>query len=91
MSLIANLKDELTCPICMDVFQEPRVLPCHHVFCFKCLDKLLEVKGVGSFDCPKCRRKHGIPETGGAEKFEVAFHINRLKDYYYKEVGLPTN
>ena len=28
-----------TCPVCLELFSEPKVLPCCHTFCLKCLEK----------------------------------------------------
>ncbi|XP_046571164.1 E3 ubiquitin-protein ligase TRIM56-like [Haliotis rubra] len=30
-------EDILTCGICLQVFKDPRILPCLHTFCFKCI------------------------------------------------------
>ena len=32
-----SLEETLTCPICLDLFDDPRLLPCSHTFCSKCL------------------------------------------------------
>ncbi|KAJ8253488.1 hypothetical protein GJAV_G00213690 [Gymnothorax javanicus] len=32
------LEEDLTCPICCCLFDDPRVLPCSHSFCKKCLE-----------------------------------------------------
>ncbi|KAH3746276.1 midline 1 [Pelomyxa schiedti] len=29
--------EELRCPICLELFDDPRILPCGHTFCFRCL------------------------------------------------------
>eukprot|EP00002_Diphylleia_rotans_P006465 TRINITY_DN15826_c0_g1_i1.p1 TRINITY_DN15826_c0_g1~~TRINITY_DN15826_c0_g1_i1.p1 ORF type:complete len:743 (+),score=130.39 TRINITY_DN15826_c0_g1_i1:62-2290(+) len=34
--------DEFTCPICFQVLQEPRLLPCNHMFCTSCLKSFVE-------------------------------------------------
>ena len=43
MPIMEDDKDDepsLYCSICLDLFQDPRVLPCLHTFCLKCLEKL---------------------------------------------------
>ncbi|KAL0184419.1 hypothetical protein M9458_020115, partial [Cirrhinus mrigala] len=36
------LEEDLTCPICCCLFEDPRVLPCSHSFCKKCLEGILD-------------------------------------------------
>ncbi|XP_020849724.1 putative E3 ubiquitin-protein ligase TRIML1 [Phascolarctos cinereus] len=53
--LAENLKEELTCPVCMDYFSHPVTLGCGHTFCHLCL-----LKNSGEADqpspCPECKR-----------------------------------
>uniref|UniRef100_A0A8C8AUL1 Tripartite motif containing 13 n=1 Tax=Otus sunia TaxID=257818 RepID=A0A8C8AUL1_9STRI len=62
------LEEDLTCPICCSLFDDPRVLPCSHNFCRKCLEGILEgnVRNVlwrpSPFKCPTCRKE--TPVTG---------------------------
>ncbi|CAF1591700.1 unnamed protein product [Rotaria magnacalcarata] len=51
-----------TCPICLDKFRLPRVLPCMHTFCLTpCLTNLVDPR-ARSLRCPECRREHVIPQ-----------------------------
>lgn len=52
---------ENTCSVCLELFTEPKVLPCCHIFCLQCLKKT--ATGV-KVTCPKCRKVHGIPTSG---------------------------
>ncbi|XP_054477889.1 tripartite motif containing 35-28 [Anoplopoma fimbria] len=45
------LRQDLTCPVCKDIFQDPVLLPCTHSLCRECLQKCLRVKKK----CPECR------------------------------------
>ncbi|KAI8496313.1 hypothetical protein Bbelb_261540 [Branchiostoma belcheri] len=37
-----GLEDELTCPVCLELFTCPLQLPCHHNLCRKCAEVLLQ-------------------------------------------------
>ncbi|XP_034024185.1 tripartite motif-containing protein 59 [Thalassophryne amazonica] len=57
-----NLEEDLTCSVCYSLFSDPRVLPCSHTFCKKCLENLLQVstnyltwRQLGPLKCPQCR------------------------------------
>ncbi|XP_019726695.1 tripartite motif-containing protein 59 isoform X2 [Hippocampus comes] len=52
------LQEELTCPVCLDVFHDPRLLPCGHNFCKICLDRLRRLTDQSRFQCPECRDSH---------------------------------
>ena len=34
------LQDLVICPICLDYYKDPRLLPCSHTFCFLCITQL---------------------------------------------------
>lgn len=41
-----TMEIELTCPVCLDLFQRPIVLPCSHNLCTPCARKILEPNGA---------------------------------------------
>ncbi|XP_035276336.1 tripartite motif-containing protein 35-like [Anguilla anguilla] len=49
------LEEELSCPVCTDIFRDPVVLSCSHSFCKACLQQYWAQKG--SRECPVCRRR----------------------------------
>ncbi|KAJ8389062.1 hypothetical protein AAFF_G00124590 [Aldrovandia affinis] len=49
------MEENLSCPVCCDVFQDPVVLNCSHSYCRACLKRCWETKG--SRECPVCRRE----------------------------------
>ncbi|KAJ8371165.1 hypothetical protein SKAU_G00111930 [Synaphobranchus kaupii] len=49
------LEEELSCPVCTEIFRDPVVLSCSHSFCKACLQQYWGQKG--SQECPICRRK----------------------------------
>ncbi|XP_056409181.1 E3 ubiquitin/ISG15 ligase TRIM25-like [Hyla sarda] len=53
----ADLKDELTCSICLNIFRDPVTLRCGHNFCLDCIDRLLgEQDSTGVYKCPACNK-----------------------------------
>ncbi|XP_019397982.1 PREDICTED: E3 ubiquitin/ISG15 ligase TRIM25 isoform X2 [Crocodylus porosus] len=51
---LAGLEDELTCSICLCLFESPVTTPCGHNFCAACLD--ITWAGLrDAFSCPQCR------------------------------------
>ncbi|XP_030641270.1 tripartite motif-containing protein 35-like [Chanos chanos] len=47
--------EDLTCPVCCDIFRDPVVLSCSHSVCKVCLQQFWNTKG--SQECPVCRRR----------------------------------
>ncbi|KAJ8321325.1 hypothetical protein KUTeg_001183 [Tegillarca granosa] len=58
------LEDFLTCSICLEIFKEPKILPCLHTFCLSCLSKLVNSSSSNILRCPKCRNETPLPEKG---------------------------
>ncbi|CAF1214218.1 unnamed protein product [Adineta steineri] len=44
-----QLQELVTCAICLDYYKDPRILPCSHTFCLKCIQQLV---GTGTANCP---------------------------------------
>uniref|UniRef100_A0A1X7V0N7 RING-type domain-containing protein n=1 Tax=Amphimedon queenslandica TaxID=400682 RepID=A0A1X7V0N7_AMPQE len=78
-----KLEEQLTCPVCLDHYTNPKILPCHHSFCQYCLEGLpLDNKNETYYlSCPTCRHRTEVPEEG-AGAFPVAFHLSDLKEMY---------
>uniref|UniRef100_A0A8C5WFX4 Uncharacterized protein n=1 Tax=Leptobrachium leishanense TaxID=445787 RepID=A0A8C5WFX4_9ANUR len=52
----ADLRDELTCSICLNIYTYPVTLPCGHSFCRTCIGDVLDTQeGSGAYKCPECR------------------------------------
>ncbi|XP_067649628.1 E3 ubiquitin-protein ligase TRIM56-like [Haliotis asinina] len=79
---VERLRDRLLmCPICMDEYKDPRLLPCHHTVCLDCIHNILEASSVTGrmFRCPQCRRDVCVPR-GGIHEFPLNFYIISLQD-----------
>ncbi|CAK0899405.1 unnamed protein product, partial [Prorocentrum cordatum] len=51
--------DLLQCPVCLEQFQEPQVLPgCGHTFCAACVRQVCEAAAASgsTASCPTCRQ-----------------------------------
>ena len=52
-----NLDEHFECSVCLEKFDNPRVLSCLHTFCERCLERLVEHKQeIWSIKCPECRK-----------------------------------
>ena len=83
-SALKELEQQLTCPVCLDIYTNPKSLHCLHSFCQHCLEGL-PVNPQGNkyyIKCPTCRTSTELPEPTGPAAFPVAFHINSLKEVY---------
>ncbi|XP_053578126.1 E3 ubiquitin/ISG15 ligase TRIM25-like [Bombina bombina] len=54
----ADLREELTCPICLSLYTDPVTLKCGHNFCMGCIKRVLCTQdGSGVYTCPDCRKR----------------------------------
>ncbi|CAI8036604.1 Tripartite motif-containing protein 2, partial [Geodia barretti] len=54
--VLEKLSNQLSCSVCLEEYRRPRVLPCLHVFCEACLEKLVGTqRDKLSALCPNCR------------------------------------
>ena len=83
-SALEIIEQQLTCAICLDIYTEPKTLPCLHSFCQQCLERLpVNTHGNKRFiACPTCRTSVQLPEEPTAAEFPVAFQLNNLKEAY---------
>ena len=70
--------DNLSCPVCYQLFKKPKYLPCHHSYCEQCLEKM---QVQSKIICPECRQEANVP-PGGVKDLDNNFFINRLVDEF---------
>ena len=76
---LQKLEEQLTCPVCLDLYKNPKILPCHHTFCQDCVGPCPRELREGKYflKCPTCSKPAQIPD-GGVPAFPPAFTINSL-------------
>lgn len=50
-----DLEDDLSCPVCQEIFKNPVMLTCSHSVCSDCLKIFWEAKEAS--ECPVCRKR----------------------------------
>ncbi|KAG1936408.1 E3 ubiquitin-protein ligase TRIM39-like [Pimephales promelas] len=55
MASLNVFAEELSCPVCCDIFKAPVVLSCSHSVCKECLQQFWRTKKTQ--ECPVCRRR----------------------------------
>ncbi|XP_077349614.1 E3 ubiquitin-protein ligase TRIM39-like [Lithobates pipiens] len=54
----AEVRQELDCSICLEMYADPVMLSCGHNFCRVCIDRVLDAQeGSGAYSCPQCRKR----------------------------------
>ena len=82
---VEELEQEVTCPVCQDRFQDPKILPCLHYYCKGCIQALAKRAGGPNqpFPCPECRTPTLLPQ-GDPDQLQTAFFVNRMKEVHAK-------
>ncbi|XP_023260091.1 tripartite motif-containing protein 35-like [Seriola lalandi dorsalis] len=78
------LEEELSCPVCCEIFKEPVVLKCSHSFCRACLQQFWNKKKARR-ECPVCRRKCSLTEP------TVSLALKNVADTFLKEQERKTS
>lgn len=67
-------KLDVSCSICFEEYDTPKVLPCGHTFCCQCLSKMLHTHST-HLDCPKCRKEVPLPNSGKISDLPTNFEL----------------
>uniref|UniRef100_A0A8C2WY51 E3 ubiquitin-protein ligase Midline-1 n=1 Tax=Cyclopterus lumpus TaxID=8103 RepID=A0A8C2WY51_CYCLU len=95
-----TLESELTCPICLELFEDPLLLPCAHSLCFGCAHRILishcatnePVQSIGAFQCPTCRYVISLSPERGLEGLKRNVTLQNIIDRVQRassSAGLP--
>ncbi|XP_078000934.1 E3 ubiquitin-protein ligase TRIM56-like [Glandiceps talaboti] len=76
-------EDFLTCTICLDRYNNAKILPCLHSYCQPCIIQLIN-KDSSKIRCPLCRQECPIP-GGGVEQLKPSFFLNSILDMVVNE------
>ena len=80
-TLLHNLREEVSCPVCTNVYTDPKHLPCLHTFCLHCLKHWHRTShGRDTIRCPKCQAISRVPESGDLKDLPTSFYLNGLID-----------
>ena len=89
---LLKLEEQLTCPVCLDLYTNPKTLPCLHSFCEACIERFPQDKEGETYylSCPTCRHCTELPGEG-AGAFPAAFTLNNLMEVHslLKKVSDP--
>uniref|UniRef100_A0A1A8EY00 Tripartite motif-containing protein 2 n=1 Tax=Nothobranchius korthausae TaxID=1143690 RepID=A0A1A8EY00_9TELE len=78
-------KQFLICSICLDRYENPKVLPCLHTFCERCLQNYIPAHSL-TLSCPVCRQTSILPEKG-VVALQNNFFITNLMDVLQRAPG----
>ncbi|TNN67050.1 E3 ubiquitin-protein ligase Midline-1 [Liparis tanakae] len=86
-----TLESELTCPICLELFEDPLLLPCAHSLCFNCAHRILvshctpsePIQSINAFQCPTCRYVITLNQRG-LEGLKRNVTLQNIIDRYHK-------
>ncbi|CAI9620419.1 unnamed protein product, partial [Staurois parvus] len=54
----SDLRKELECSVCLNIYTDPVTLRCGHNFCRDCIGRVLDTQeGSGGYSCPECREE----------------------------------
>ena len=76
---VTKMEEELSCSICYNIFIEPKVLDCQHVYCMQCLKDW--VGKQLTIECPECRHVTTVPQ-GGMTNLETDLRLKSMVEIY---------
>lgn len=72
------VSEQLSCPLCLNTVDDPKILPCLHTFCRKCLEEIYR-RDRGQLWCPTCKAGVQLNDTG-IEGLPSSFFLPHILD-----------
>lgn len=81
-TLLHNLREEVSCSVCSNIFTDPKQLPCLHSFCLRCLTQWhrASYNSQGTIKCPNCLALSRVPDSGDLKDLPTSFYLNGMID-----------
>ena len=79
--VLENLEADVTCGICFDQYREPKLLPCAHYFCRRCIRRVAEHAHGKPFPCPLCSEATTLP-MNGVDELPTAYFVEHLLEVH---------
>ena len=76
-SLRCKVEEHLTCSVCLEPFEDPKVLPCLHSYCHGCIVNLTKSAETNTINCPECRLVVEVDENT-VSALPSNFFVNNL-------------
>ncbi|XP_055988125.1 E3 ubiquitin-protein ligase TRIM38-like [Sorex fumeus] len=86
-----TMKEEATCPICLELITEPVIIDCGHIYCHSCILENIEKRQQRSptqkiFQCPLCRTQFQRESIRPSKQLEsIISNIKKMEQEYLCE------
>jgi tripartite motif-containing protein 2/3 len=74
-----DIKETITCQLCKEIFQDPRMLPCGETACNQCIQSLLKLSDDNEFQCRLCEQTHKVVEKQDFPPNRIVFKLMQAK------------
>lgn len=81
-SLVKSLEEQVTCTVCLDIFENAHSLQCLHSLCLDCIHKIKQ-PNTNMIECPECR------EQTSQYLIRHDFKLQNLVEFYKKTKEKP--